>query len=196
MKDYSVEIKVKNNYLLTAMKERGYETAAQLSRASGVAQTEIGKMLNLKVAPINKVGRVVVSVQRLADFLMVDIEDMFPPQNILNPLEVNKTKIELNMSEMMSSNLLENKAQDQLLIAEEAKMQIYDALDEIRPLRSKVVKMHLGLGHYDREHTFEEIGQEIGRSRERVRQIYNQGLRNLRNPTRSQQLRTYLEDEI
>lgn len=196
MKDYSVEIKVKNNYLLTAMKERGYETAAQLSRASGVAQTEIGKMLNLKVAPINKVGRVVVSVQRLADFLMVDIEDMFPPQNILNPLEVNKTKIELNMSEMMSSNLLENKAQDQLLIAEEAKMQIYDALDEIRPLRSKVIKMRHGLGHYDREHTLEEIGQEIGRSRERVRQIYNQGLRNLRNPTRSQQLRTYLEDEI
>lgn len=196
MKDYSVEIKVKNNYLLTAMKERGYETAAQLSRASGVSQVEIGKMLNLKVAPINKVGRVVVPVQRLADFLMVDIEDMFPPQNILNPLEVNKTKIELNMSEMMSSNLLENKAQDQLLIAEEARMQIYDALDEIRPLRSKVIKMRHGLGHYDKEHTLEEIGQEIGLSRERVRQIYTQGMRNLRHPTRSQQLRTYLEDEI
>ena len=196
MKDYSVEIKVKNNYLLTAMKERGYETAAQLSRASGVSQVEIGKMLNLKVAPINKVGRVVVPVQRLADFLMMDIEDMFPPQNILNPLEVNKTKIELNMSEMMSSNFLENKAQDQLLIAEEARMQIYDALDGLTPNCRKAVKMRHALGHYDKEHTFEEIAEEIGRSSQRARQIYTKGMRNLRKPTRSQQLRTYLEDEI
>lgn len=196
MKDYSVEIKVKNNYLLTAMKERGYETAAQLSRASGVSQVEIGKMLNLKVAPINKVGRVVVPVQRLADFLMMDIEDMFPPQNILNPLEVNKANIELNMSEMMSSNFLENKAQDQLLIAEEAKMQIYDALDELTPSCRKAVKMRHALGHYDKEHTFEEIAEEIGRSSARARQIYTKGMRNLRHPTRSQQLMTYLEDEI
>ncbi len=196
MKDYSIEIKVKNNYLLTQMRQRGYQTAAELHRASGVTQTEIGKMLNLKIAPVNKVGKVVTSVQKLADFLMISIEDMFPPQNILDPLEANKAQVELNMSELMSSNLLENKTAEQLLITEQAQSEIYEALDSLRPLHRKVIKMRHGIEDYEREHTFTEIGHQIGRSLERTRQIYNKGLRNLRHPTRSDGLREYLEDEL
>jgi len=196
VKDYSIEIKVKNNYLLTQMRQRGYQTAAELHRASGVSQNEIGKMLNLKIAPVNKVGGVVTSVQRLADFLMISIEDMFPPQNILDPLEANKAQVELNMSELMSSNLLENKTAEQLLITEQAQSEIYEALDSLRPLHRKVIKMRHGIEDYEREHTFTEIGHQIGRSLERTRQIYNKGLRNLRHPTRSEGLREYLEDEL
>ena len=196
MKDYSIEIKVKNNYLLTQMRQRGYQTAAELHRASGVTQTEIGKMLNLKIAPMNKVGRVRTSVQKLADFLMIDIEDMFPPQNILDPLEANRAQVELNMSELMSSNFLENKTAEQLLITEQAQSDIFKALDSL-PLRlSKVIKMRHGIQDYDREHTFAEIGQQIGSSMERSRQIYNKGMRYLRNPTRSEGLKAYLEDDL
>jgi DNA-directed RNA polymerase sigma subunit (sigma70/sigma32) len=174
VKDYSIEIKVKNNYLLTQMRQRGYQTAAELYRASGVTQTEIGKMLNLQIAPVNKVGRVRKSVQKLADFLMIGIEDMFPPQNILDPLEANKAQVEFNMSELMSSNFLENKT----------------------AVQSKVIKMRHGIQDYDREHTFTEIGQQIGRSLERSRQIYNKGLRYLRHPYRSEGLKAYLEDDL
>ena len=38
MKDYSLQIKIKNNYLLTMMKQHNITTAAALSRASGVDQ--------------------------------------------------------------------------------------------------------------------------------------------------------------
>lgn len=196
MKDYSIEIKVKNNYLLTQMRQRGYETAAELHRASGVTQTEIGKMLNLKIAPVNKVGRVVTSVQKLADFLMISVEDMFPPQNILDPLEANKAQVELNMSELMSSNLLENKTAEQLLITEQAQSEIYEALDSLPPRLSKVIKMRHGIEDYEREHTFAEIGQQIGLTLDRARQIYNKGMRNLRHPTRSEGLKEYLEDDL
>lgn len=194
MKDYSVEVKVRNNYLLTQMRGRGYDTAAELSRASGIDQVILGKMLNLKIAPVNKYGVVKTPVRRLIDFLGVDVEDIFPPHNILNPLEVNEAKIELNLSEIMSGNLLENKTAEQLLIADQAKSQIYAALDELKPGLRKVVEMRHGLGDYSKEHTFKEIGDSFGRSIERARQSYAKAMRNLRNPERN--LKTYLEDEL
>ena len=194
MKDYSVEIKVKNNYLLTQMRDRGYETAAELSRACGVSQVILGKMLNLKIAPVNKYGRVKTPVKRLIDFLCVDVEDIFPPQNILNPLKVNEAKVELNLSEIMSSNFLENKTAEQLLIADQAKSQIYAALDELKPGLRKVVEMRHGLGDYYKEHTFKEIGESMGRYHQSVRDSYAKAMRHLRNPKRN--LVTYLEDEL
>ena len=53
MKDYRVEVKVKNNYLFKLMQSYGLSNAAELSRASGLAQTAIGKVLNLKVPASN-----------------------------------------------------------------------------------------------------------------------------------------------
>lgn len=194
MKDYSVEVKVRNNYLLTQMRQRGYETAAELSRDCGVSQVILGKMLNLKIAPVNKYGVVKTPVRRLIDFFGVEVEDIFPPQNILNPLEVNEAKIELNLSEIMSSNLLENKTAEQLLIADQAKGQIYAALNELKPSLRKVVEMRHGLGDYSKEHTFKEIGESMGRYHQSVRDSYAKAMRHLRNPKRN--LVTYLEDEL
>ena len=194
MKDYSIEVKVKNNYLLTQMRSRGYKTASELSKDSGIHQAVIGKMLNLKVAPVNRYGRVKTPVKRLIDFLGVDVEDIFPPQNILNPLEVNQAKIELNLSEIMSSNFLENKTAEQLLISDQAKGQIYAAIDELKPKLRKIIELRHGLGDCAKEHTFEEIGKCTNLSRGRAREGYAKAMRQLRNGSRNMAI--YLEDEL
>jgi hypothetical protein len=56
MKDFNVTFKVRNNKLLSLMRMFGYETAADLSRASGVQQVDIGLYLNLKKAPLKSDG--------------------------------------------------------------------------------------------------------------------------------------------
>lgn len=100
------------------------------------------------------------------------------------------------MSELMSSNFLENKTAEQLLITEQAQSDIFKALDSLPPRIRKVIKMRHGIQEYDREHTFTEIAQQIEKSMERSRQIYRKGMRYLRNPTRSGDLKAYLEDDL
>jgi RNA polymerase primary sigma factor len=51
--------------------------------------------------------------------------------------------------------------------------------------------MRFGIG-CDREHTLEEIGQEFGVTRERIRQIEAKALRTLRDPDRARRLRTLM----
>ena len=46
--DYELTLKIRNAPLLNVMREMGYNTAAELSRASGITQVTIGEMLNLK----------------------------------------------------------------------------------------------------------------------------------------------------
>ena len=56
----------------------------------------------------------------------------------------------------------------------------------------KVIKMRFGLEDGS-EHTLEEVGQCFAVTRERIRQIEAKALRELRNPTRSLKLKSFLE---
>ena len=57
----------------------------------------------------------------------------------------------------------------------------------------KVIELRFGLmdGH---QRTLEEVGQEFGVTRERIRQIESKTLSKLRHPSRSQKLRDYLDE--
>ena len=57
MKDYLLQIRIKNAPLSRMMKANGIETAAELSRVSLISEQTIGHYLNLKTAPIDKRGR-------------------------------------------------------------------------------------------------------------------------------------------
>ena len=61
-------------------------------------------------------------------------------------------------------------------------------LDTLSPSEQKVIRMRFGIG-YEREHTLQEIADDFGLTRERIRQIELKGLRRLRNPENAHRLR-------
>jgi len=71
------------------------------------------------------------------------------------------------------------------------KEQMQDILDSLSDRERKVLEMRFGLLD-GQGHTLEEVGQEFGVTRERIRQIEAKALRKLRHPIRSRKLRDYL----
>jgi len=71
------------------------------------------------------------------------------------------------------------------------KEQMSDILDSLSDRERKVLEMRFGLKD-GQGRTLEEVGQEFGVTRERIRQIEAKALRKLRHPIRSKKLRDYL----
>ena len=69
-----------------------------------------------------------------------------------------------------------------------------DVLDTLTPREAKVLRMRFGI-EMNTDHTLEEVGKQFDVTRERIRQIEAKALRKLRHPSRSEQLRSFLEGE-
>jgi len=65
-------------------------------------------------------------------------------------------------------------------------------LATLTPREEKVLRMRFGIGE-KADHTLEEVGQDFEVTRERIRQIEAKALRKLRHPSRSRQLKSFVE---
>ena len=66
-------------------------------------------------------------------------------------------------------------------------------LDTLTPREAKVLRMRFGI-EMSTDHTLEEVGKQFDVTRERIRQIEAKALRKLRHPSRSEKLKSYLEE--
>mgnify|MGYP001942489475 CR=1 FL=1 len=66
-------------------------------------------------------------------------------------------------------------------------------LATLTPREEKVLRMRFGIGEKS-DHTLEEVGQDFDVTRERIRQIEAKALRKLRHPSRSKQLKSFIEN--
>ena len=69
-----------------------------------------------------------------------------------------------------------------------------EVLDSLTPREAKVLRMRFGI-EMNTDHTLEEVGKQFDVTRERIRQIEAKALRKLRHPSRSEQLRSFLDNE-
>ena len=69
-----------------------------------------------------------------------------------------------------------------------------DVLDTLTPREAKVLRMRFGI-EMNTDHTLEEVGKQFDVTRERIRQIEAKALRKLRHPTRSERLKSFLDNE-
>jgi RNA polymerase primary sigma factor len=69
---------------------------------------------------------------------------------------------------------------------------VKEVLSGLTPREAKVLRMRFGID-LNTDHTLEEVGKQFDVTRERIRQIEAKALRKLRHPSRSEQLRSFLD---
>src|SRR4051812_40292360 len=69
-----------------------------------------------------------------------------------------------------------------------------EVLDTLTPREAKVLRLRFGI-EMSTDHTLEEVGKQFDVTRERIRQIEAKALRKLRHPSRSERLKSFLDQE-
>src|SRR5690554_4366749 len=77
--------------------------------------------------------------------------------------------------------------------SEGLKESVREVLSGLTPREAKVLRMRFGID-MNTDHTLEEVGKQFDVTRERIRQIEAKALRKLRHPSRSDALRSFLDE--
>jgi RNA polymerase primary sigma factor len=77
------------------------------------------------------------------------------------------------------------------LMASDVREETATVLKALSPVEENIIRMRYGIG-YERELTFQEIGHELGLTRERVRQIEGKALQKLRSSQNASRLRSLM----
>jgi RNA polymerase primary sigma factor len=132
---------------------------------------ELGKKLGLPIEKVRKILQIVkepLSLETpIGDEEDSHLGDLIEDKNAILPIDA-----------MIQSNLRETTTR---------------VLASLTPREERIVRMRFGLG-MNSDHTLEEVGQEFSVTRERIRQIEAKALRKLRHPSRSRELRSFLDN--
>ncbi|MEK9918701.1 MAG: RNA polymerase sigma factor RpoD [Pelagibacteraceae bacterium] len=131
---------------------------------------ELAKKLAMpleKVRKVLKIAKEPVSLENpVGDEEDSSLGDFIEDKNALQPLD---TAIQSNLSESTTK-----------------------ILASLTPREERVLRMRFGIG-MNTDHTLEEVGLQFSVTRERIRQIEAKALRKLKHPSRSKQLKSFLE---
>ena len=91
-----------------------------------------------------------------------------------------------------ADNMISEINLDSIIAKKQIKDKITQALTYLTPREERVLRMRFGVG-MNTDHTLEEVGLQFSVTRERIRQIEAKALRKLKHPSRSKQLKSFLE---
>ena len=131
---------------------------------------ELAERMGMPVAKIKqvlKIAREPVSLETpVGDEEDAHLGDFIQDKDAISPMDV-----------AMHSSLRENTTR---------------VLSSLTAREERVLRMRFGIG-MNTDHTLEEVGQQFGVTRERIRQIEAKAVRKLKHPTRSKTLRSFLD---
>ena len=199
MNEYNVKVTVRNNLILQAIKDFGYTNLYNFSKATGVKITGLYSLVNLMEPPIGVKGEFIKPAKDLMEVLGACPSELWTDEQLTLRLDSNRT--ERVMSKEALQITLQSSARsligldypEQEMVEQEMVEIVKDKLDSLTPREAQILRMRFGfdggIGH-----TLEEIADIFEVTRETIRQIEARALRHMRHPTRSDDLKQFVEE--
>ena len=186
-KDYRVTVRVKNNNILKLIEAKGV-SVAKVAEDIGMSYTTLLRYIQLRDSPIDAKGTLKLSAQKICVYFGVLVEEVWSLEQ-LTPIESNTRELEFSYHELTR---LENISDPILNLENDQLKEVIDfTLDtKLTPRESNVLKLRFGFEGDPL--SLEQVGDVIGVTRERVRQIEAKALRKLRHPSRLNRVRVCL----
>ena len=179
---------------MKALERSRYSSIAEFSRVSGINYQYLVEYANLRHSFTNIEDQV-----KIAQLLNCEPYELFEQyekvveknkgsaRKIIREIPADKMlSFESKEVKMLESDYSTNDIDDKIGLEKEVR----DALDTLKGRERDVIKMHFGIG-VDRPMSIDEIGEEFGLSRERIRLIRAKAIRRLRHRSRSIKLLSY-----
>lgn len=156
------------------------ETINKLNRISREILQKIGR----EATPEELAERMCMSEEKIRKILKIAKE----PISMETPIGEDE---DLHLSDFIEDSTLEMPLDS--ATTESLKSATHEVLEGLTPREAKVLRMRFGID-MNTDHTLEEVGKQFDVTRERIRQIEAKALRKLRHPSRSELLRSFLDD--
>ena len=185
MKDYRIQIKVRNANILRLMENRGIKTVAELCRLTSTSQQTIGQILNLKLSPVftgrANTGDWLPCVVKLCEFFGKLPADLFS-QEQMTPLAKNAGSTDVGFEEI--TNLIGGYSEDPsaLLEIKDRDKALSNALETLSDKEQAIINLRHGLN--GQIHTQQEVATIFGVTKTWISHIEARALRKLRHPSR------------
>lgn len=191
MKEYKIQIRVKNNLILEKMNKKGVSSVAELSRILNISPPTLFNLINMKKSAIKLLdGEWRDIVIRLCDFFVCTPEELFTERQKyahgISKKEYFVAEAEVNYYlEKMEENTLslENRADQESL----KQKVLPEVLSTLTPRERKVIECR-----FIDDMTLEKTGNIFNVNRERIRQIEARALRKLRHESRLDKLKEFI----
>lgn len=187
-KEVRLEVKVRNNLVLSAMEQRGIATVAELCRQMGLPRSEVahlGSFINMKKSARKKDGGWRMLALKLSDFFQCMPEDLFADFQQYAALERQRTHAEISFAELqqLTARCSDPPTPEQMLAAEDLRRAVARMLSSLTARQERVLRMRFGFDD-GRQKTHEEIAGSLGLTGAYVSQIETKALRKLKHPSR------------
>ena len=196
-KDIRLEIKARNNLILSRMEDLGIESVSELAGRVGMTPSALGRYVNMQLSARRPDGDWRTGALKIAKFFRCLPNDIFSDPQQHRALKKNRVMAEVAFEEMRT--LLDPRAEPSPLAIAQAKdlrSLIGEYLHKLSPRVERIIRERFGFN--GPEKTLEEGGAELGISEDRVRMLEAEGLLALRRYGRGKKLLNNgaLDDEI
>ena len=189
-KEYRVDIKIRNNLLLSAIENAGFQSVAHFCKTANIQSTSVYGLVSLKESPLKQDGTFTLVAQKILDYLCALPEDLWTEEQLWNTLTINTGRVLLDKHQM---SVLSYGGEEEVLNLEdvvykkEIQEKVHEVLESLTPQEEKIIELRFGLkGRHN--YTLEETGALLDITDNRVRQIEAKALRKLRHPSRMKML--------